>query len=104
MEIAGYGQLFQYLFKYIHKGKVCRQLIISSTQHVVMIGPDRAKFRIHSGDGTNVSNEPIDEIEEYWSGRYLAATEAVWRILGYNITQKSPSVVAHGNILIRKHW
>ena len=50
------------------------------------------KFRVHSGDGTNVSDEPINEIEEYWSGRYLAATEAVWRILGYNITQKSPSV------------
>ena len=57
-----------------------------------MIGPDRAKFRVHSGGDTNANDEPIDEIEEYWSGRYLAATEAVWRILGYNITQKSPSV------------
>ena len=60
---------------------------------MVIIGPDRAKFRIHT-EGGSINEEPIDEIEEYWSGRYLSATEAVWRILGYNITQKTPAVTA----------
>jgi hypothetical protein len=39
-------------------------------------------------------NEPIDEIEEYWKGRYLSTREAMWRILGFNITKKEPSVTA----------
>ena len=60
---------------------------------MVIIGPDRAKFRIHT-EGGSINEEPIDEIEEYWSGHYLSATEAVWRILGYNITQKTPAVTA----------
>ena len=61
---------------------------------IVTAGPDRAKFRVQTEDGDGPSEEPIDEIEEYWSGRYLAATEGVWRILGYNITQKTPAVTA----------
>ena len=62
----------------------------------MILGPDRAKFRVRTESGGSGANdpEPIDEIEEYWSGRYLAATEAVWRILGYNITQKTPGVTA----------
>lgn len=58
----------------------------------VTAGPDRAKFRVQTGNGSGPSEESIDEIDEYWSGRYLAATEGVWRILGYNITQKTPAV------------
>ena len=56
---------------------------------IVIIGPDRAKFCVHN---SSTSDKPIDEIEEYWSGRYLATTEGAWRILGYNITQKTPAV------------
>ena len=48
------------------------------------------KFRVQNED--SASEEPIDEIEEYWNGRYLAAAEATWRILGYSITQKTPAV------------
>ena len=59
----------------------------------MIVGPDRAKFRIRTEDG-NGTEGPIDEIEEYWSGRYLASAEAAWRILGYHITQKTPSVTA----------
>lgn len=31
---------------------------------MVIIGPDRAKFRIHT-EGGSINEEPIDEIEEY---------------------------------------
>jgi hypothetical protein len=54
-----------------------------------MVGPDRAKFRI-STDQEN----GIDEIDEFWNGRYHSATEATWRILGYSITGKTPSVTS----------
>ena len=36
----------------------------------------------------------INEIEEYWAGRYLSASEAIWRILGFHITHKDPGVTA----------
>lgn len=38
--------------------------------------------------------EPIDEIEEYWNGRYHSATKGAWCILGFNITKKTPSVTS----------
>lgn len=50
-------------------------------------GPDRAHFNIFNPD-----EERVDEIEEFWAGRYLSATEAAWRILGKNITQKLPAI------------
>lgn len=34
----------------------------------------------------------IDEIREYINGRFLPSTEAAWRLLGFNITSKEPSV------------
>jgi len=34
----------------------------------------------------------VDEIEDYWNARYLSTGEAVWRILGYNLTKKKPAV------------
>lgn len=52
------------------------------------IGPDRARYTVRA------LGEPIDEIEEYWSARYLSAGEAAWRIMGYHITRKDPSVTA----------
>ena len=36
----------------------------------------------------------MDEIEEYWNGRYHSATEGTWRILGFHITKKTPSVTS----------
>ena len=66
------------------------------TNNTSISGPDRAKFRIRTDSDSNGNNrqQAINEIDEYWNGRYLSAPEAVWRILGYNITQKTPAVTA----------
>lgn len=37
---------------------------------------------------------PINEIAQFWDGRYLSAGEAVWRIFGYSISRKDPAVSA----------
>lgn len=47
-------------------------------------GPDRARYRIHEN-----SADPVDKIEDYLNARYLSTGEAVWRILGYNLTKKN---------------
>lgn len=39
-------------------------------------------------------DERVDEIEDYWQGRYLSAPEAMWRMLGFHIQKKDPSVTA----------
>lgn len=56
-----------------------------------MIGsaPDSARYKLFQ---PNDNAENVDEIEEYWNARYLSAGEAVWRILGFHVTKKDPSV------------
>lgn len=61
--------VFMYLYKYLFKG------------------PDRAMFNVNS-----VDEAQINEIDDYINGRYLSSSEAAWRILQFNVTQKSPSV------------
>jgi len=53
------------------------------------IGPDRARFRLRINDD---EREPIDEIDDFWNARYLSATEATWRILGFHVCRKDPAV------------
>ncbi|KIP08003.1 hypothetical protein PHLGIDRAFT_46749, partial [Phlebiopsis gigantea 11061_1 CR5-6] len=82
-EAASSSQLFQYLFKYIHKGALglCRlgRCDIYNSPHFL---------QVHDPDAV------VDEIEDYWKARYLSAMEATWRILGFSITRKEPAVTA----------
>ena len=68
-EAANTSHIFSYLFKYVHKG------------------PDKAIFAIREDTDT-----PFNEIDLFWTGRYLSAGEAAWRILGVHITRKDPGV------------
>ena len=52
---------------------------------------DQTKFRLQLNTD---HDDHVDEIEEYWKARYLSAMEATWRILGFHITKKEPSVTA----------
>ena len=70
-EAANTSHIFSYLFKYIHKGT------------------DKASFFIESEDNPDAI---FDKIKLFWTGRYLSAGEAAWRILGFHITRKDPSV------------
>lgn len=65
----------KYLFKYINKG------------------PDRATVAIVPTDTDNDKEVPVDEIKLYYDCRYLSACEASWRIFGYDVHYRTPSVV-----------
>ncbi|GJZ48131.1 hypothetical protein Tco_0601963 [Tanacetum coccineum] len=56
----------KYLFKYINKG------------------PDRVTVA--------VEGEEVDEVQDYYDCRYLSACEAAWRIYGFDIHYRTPSV------------
>jgi hypothetical protein len=62
--------VFTYLYKYLYKG------------------PDQTSFHVSHAD----DEEHTDEIAEYVNARYLCSPESAWRIIGFDITLKRPSV------------
>jgi hypothetical protein len=69
--------LVKYLFKYITKG------------------PDRANVVLHPAGAPRADQdgaEGVDEVAEYISCRYLSACEAFWRLFGFDIHVRDPTV------------
>jgi hypothetical protein len=71
VDVAFTANIFIYLYKYMFKG------------------PDKAKFSIR-----NPETDHVDEFEDWINARYLSASEAAWRIFGYETSRKSPAVIA----------
>nr|GEU89446.1 hypothetical protein [Tanacetum cinerariifolium] len=67
----------KYLFKYINKG------------------PDRVSAELYE-PATTIDSEqiqkPVDEIKAYLDCKYLSACEAVWRLFGFDVQYRTPSV------------
>ncbi|CAN0837250.1 ATP-dependent DNA helicase PIF1 [Linum grandiflorum] len=66
VEICHKGQLIKYLLKYITKG------------------PDRSEVA--------VAPPPLDEIAQYLDCRSISSYEAIWRLYGFKIHERSPAV------------
>ncbi|XP_024963403.1 uncharacterized protein LOC112503634 [Cynara cardunculus var. scolymus] len=65
----------KYMFKYINKG------------------PDRATVAIVENSDDVVTVNVVDKIKQYYDCRYLSACEASWRIFGYDVHYRTPSVL-----------
>jgi hypothetical protein len=63
------------LFKYVNKG------------------PDRATLQISNDSANKGNKEPVDEIKQFYECRYVSPCEAAWRLYGFDIHHKFPSVV-----------
>jgi hypothetical protein len=77
VDITSTVTVFMYLYKYMFKG------------------PDHSYFHVSNpSEQINMTthDHPINEIKDYIDGRYLSAPEAAWRILGFHLTNKVPSV------------
>ncbi|XP_062202568.1 uncharacterized protein LOC133904932 [Phragmites australis] len=75
--------LVKYLFKYVMKGPDCAKsyFMAKSRTDDSMGGTDELE-----------NNDGIDEIAEYIKSRYLSTCEADWRLFGFEIHEKTPSV------------
>jgi len=65
VELCSSVSAVKYILKYIHKGS------------------DQTMFAIQNKD----------EIENYQNGRYVSSNEAIWRILGFQIHDRYPTVI-----------
>ena len=93
-EVANTSHIFQYLFKYIHKGSPFIHLTLFTHAHRDFSAADSARYKLKVTADNGVSTETIDEIDDYWNARYLSAGEAAWRILGFQVAKKHPAVSA----------
>ncbi|XP_074373634.1 uncharacterized protein LOC141713983 [Apium graveolens] len=82
LEICNSSRSLKYLFKYCLKGHdtVTMCLKKKTTAKTVTITPITLEKRL------------IDEVKHYLDGRYVCASEASWRIFGFDIHSRWPSV------------
>ncbi|XP_072090532.1 uncharacterized protein [Arachis hypogaea] len=68
----------KYLFKYINKGH------------------DRVTASFYRSATSDTDNDQCDEVSMYYDCRYISPCKATWRIFGYSIYYRNPSVVRLG--------
>nr|XP_036228731.1 uncharacterized protein LOC118682893 [Bactrocera oleae] len=71
VEACNYVRAIKYICKYINKGS------------------DQAIFNLHNKDAVQVHNE----IQTYQAGRYVSSNEAAWRLLGFPLHERYPTVI-----------
>lgn len=72
----------KYIHKYVYKGH--------DRAEVEMVRADAGGAADGGADGAG--QRVVDEIKKYLDGRYVSATEAIWRILNFRLHFESPSV------------
>ncbi|XP_024964284.1 uncharacterized protein LOC112504568 [Cynara cardunculus var. scolymus] len=75
VEWCNQASSIKYLFKYINKG------------------PDKATVAIVENSDDEVTINVVNEIKQYYDCRYLSVCEASWRIFGYDVHYRTPSVL-----------
>ena len=108
VEVAATVNIIAYLFKYFFKGRDRTKFRVDEPTKGSTSGkngtpssgattePSAKRHRPGgaSAPGDKPTEATIDEIHAYLSARYVSATEAVWRIFGFNTHSRSPPVVA----------
>ncbi|XP_046965797.1 uncharacterized protein LOC124534146 [Vanessa cardui] len=75
VEACSSVRAIKYICKYINKGS------------------DQAIFNFRNTEAAN----PIDEVRTFQSGRYISSNESVWRLLGFPLHERHPTVT-HLNV------
>ncbi|XP_074357752.1 uncharacterized protein LOC141697344 [Apium graveolens] len=80
LEICNSSRLLKYLFKYCLKGHDTATMLL------------KKKSNKSGSEQTARSVKNLDEVNNFLNGRYVCASEASWRIFGFDIHHHSPSV------------
>nr|XP_029145189.1 uncharacterized protein LOC112717234 [Arachis hypogaea] len=78
VEWCNQSRSIKYLFKYVNKGH------------------DRVTASFYKSATADTKSDDCDEISMYYDCRYISPCEAVWRIFGYNMHYRDPSVIRLG--------
>lgn len=80
LEVCNSSRSLKYLFKYCLKGHNTASMLLRKKRDV-------------NGDASQpLQARSRDEIKNYIDGRYICAAEASWRLLGFDIHYRHPSV------------
>lgn len=85
--VVPYNPLLSKMFKAHINVELCNS--VKSIKYIcnyINKGSDMAVF------GLSDRNTPVDEITQFQMGRYISSNEAVWRILGFSIHDRYPTV------------
>ncbi|CAA0830875.1 Unknown protein, partial [Striga hermonthica] len=74
VEWCNQSRSIKYLFKYVNKGN------------------DRVTASFYQSSGDGDVEKPLDEINMYYDCRYVSSCEAAWRLLGFELQYKRPTV------------
>ncbi|XP_057770918.1 uncharacterized protein LOC130990707 [Salvia miltiorrhiza] len=74
VEWCNQSRSIKYLFKYINKGN------------------DRVTASFYNSSEKDDEGRGIDEVNQYYDCRYISPCEAAWRVFGFEIQYKKPSV------------
>ncbi|XP_019189858.1 PREDICTED: uncharacterized protein LOC109184316 [Ipomoea nil] len=74
VEWCNQSRLIKYLFKYVNKGN------------------DRVTAEFYNSGVEESTGKIVDEIKMYYDCRYISPPEAAWRIFGFDIQFRNPSV------------
>ncbi|XP_029148390.1 uncharacterized protein [Arachis hypogaea] len=92
VEWCNQSRSIKYLFKYVNKGH------------------DRVTASFYKSATESVELDEYDEVSMYYDCRYISPCEAAWRIFGFNIQYRDPSVVRLGfhlpdeqNVIFKDH-
>ncbi|XP_017221469.2 uncharacterized protein LOC108198216 [Daucus carota subsp. sativus] len=80
VEICNSSRSLKYLFKYCLKGHDNATMLLKKSNASMISNKDSTKVKV------------LDEVNHYVDGRYVCASEAAWRILGFDIHSRWPSV------------
>ena len=84
LEICSTISSVKYLYKYVYKG--------DDKANVSIVSNNEQQIDINNIPN---NNEPINinEIKKYTTARYIGACNAMWRIFGYEMEERSPNVI-----------
>ena len=81
LEICNNSRSLKYLFKYCLKGHDTATMLLK-----------RKNDTTAATEAVPTKHKVVDEVKHYLDGRYVCASEAAWRILGFDIHSQWPSV------------